>query len=490
LFPEAFEVDRFILLLKIAFMTEDTGKRELLQDLLERLTPRSVVTLRSKDKDGALRELVSRAVKLHSGLNRRDLLQAVREREELLSTAIGGGVAMPHVHAELGAQNYLVVLGRSTKGIAYFTGTGEPVLTYLIVLVISDPTDERTHLRVLSALATILKDESVRNKIRRARSAEAVVRVLRSVCEERGLAQPMTPVTQATLTHAISIAHEVEAETLLIYASALRRPSVLYGINWRKRIIFASHTTWQSAQEAVQAKPRFTFVQIPPVSLTRMGQIRMGLLFSLSRGLLKENDVVVCVAGPTGSDVLDTIVTVDVSDRFGRFLPTGKRERKGDVEPEVLERVVAVACTLAIEGREGKPLGTTFIVGDSKNVAAHVKQLVINPFRGYAEEHLNILDPSMEETIREFAALDGAFLIRGDGVLLSAGTYLAPPAVEVDVPPGLGARHTSACALTAVTNAYAVVVSQTAGTVTVFRKGKIFVVIERPERPHGVLASA
>jgi DNA integrity scanning protein DisA with diadenylate cyclase activity len=187
--------------------------------------------------------------------------------------------------------------------------------------------------------------------------------------------------------------------------------------------------------------------------------------------------------------VLDTIVTIDAGSSFGQFFPVPTRDRKAGVEPEVLERAVALACSLAIEGREGRPLGTIFVVGDAKGVAPHVKQLVINPFRGYVAEHLNILDPSMEETIREFASIDGAFVIRGDGVILSAGTYLTPPpGTDVNVPGGLGTRHTAACALTAVTNAYAVVISQTAGTVTVFYNGEIFVVIERPERAVGVLS--
>jgi DNA integrity scanning protein DisA with diadenylate cyclase activity len=58
--------------------------------------------------------------------------------------------------------------------------------------------------------------------------------------------------------------------------------------------------------------------------------------------------------------------------------------------------------------------------------------------------------------------------------------------VELELPSGMGTRHQSACGLTAVTRAYAVVISQTAGNVTVFKNGRVFVVIERPERAEGV----
>ena len=472
-------------------MANDQASCEPLFGLLEALTPECVITLKSTEKEGALRELVSAAAKLDPRLKqkRKELLQAVKEREEMVSTGIGGGVALPHAHISLDKREFLVIIGRSRQGIPFLSGTGEADLAYLVMLVVSDDAKAHTHLRVLSALATLLREEQVRDRIRRARTAEAVLRVFRKVCDRQALPPALSKVTQASLEHAVSIAYEVEAESLLVYANALTKPSHLYFMNWRKRIIFATHTTWHPQEASDAGKKRITVVQIPPVNLTRMGQIRMALLFALSRGLLRKGEVVVCLAGPTGSVILDTILTVDVSDQFGQFLPRSSRDKKSGVEPEVLERVVALACMLAIEGREGKPLGTIFVVGDTKTIVRHVKQLVINPFRGYAAEHLNILDPSMEETIKEFASIDGAFVIRGDGVIISAGTYLTPPPADVEIPGGLGTRHSSASAITAVTNAYAVVISQTAGRVTVFRKGRIFAVIDRPERAQGVLGS-
>ena len=67
-------------------------------------------------------------------------------------------------------------------------------------------------------------------------------------------------------------------------------------------------------------------------------------------------------------------------------------------------------------------------------------QLVINPFHGYPEAERNVLDPRLEETIKEFSAIDGAFIIRGDGVILSAGRYLAPQG-KLDEPLPAGSRH-------------------------------------------------
>ena len=101
-----------------------------------------------------------------------------------------------------------------------------------------------------------------------------------------------------------------------------------------------------------------------------------------------------------------------------------------------------IANEIAVEGREGKPTGTIFVLGDTNSVNAYIRQLIINPFRGYSEAERSILDPGLDETIKEFASIDGAFVITGDGVVLSAGSYLRPPNdAEEDVgklPSGFG----------------------------------------------------
>ena len=98
------------------------------------------------------------------------------------------------------------------------------------------------------------------------------------------------------------------------------------------------------------------------------------------------------------------------------------------------------------------PVGTLFVIGDSDQVLTQSHQLVINPFHGYPENERNILDPRLEETIKEFSAIDGAFVIRGDGVILAAGAYLAPRSkLDEKLPQGLGTRHEAAAGITAMT---------------------------------------
>jgi DNA integrity scanning protein DisA with diadenylate cyclase activity len=105
---------------------------------------------------------------------------------------------------------------------------------------------------------------------------------------------------------------------------------------------------------------------------------------------------------------------------------------------------------------------------------------VLNPFRGHPEADRNILDPALEETIKEFSALDGAFVVRGDGVVLTAGMQLLPTLQFSSLPGGLGTRHAAAAAITASTDAVALCISQSTGTVTVFKSGQLVTDIHRP----------
>ena len=106
------------------------------------------------------------------------------------------------------------------------------------------------------------------------------------------------------------------------------------------------------------------------------------------------------------------------------------------------------------------------------------RQLVINPFHGYPEEQRNIMDPALRETIKEFSAIDGAFVIRGDGIIEAAGRHLNA-APENDLPPGLGSRHMAGAGITEVSTAISFAISESTGSVTVLKDGKVFMQISK-----------
>jgi DNA integrity scanning protein DisA with diadenylate cyclase activity len=196
------------------------------------------------------------------------------------------------------------------------------------------------------------------------------------------------------------------------------------------------------------------------------------MLVALTRGIISFTDRVCCVGGMSGSNQFDTLVVVDVEREFQTLL-TGQTADllPDDVKPEVLERIIAVATELAVEGREGRPVGSLFVVGDVKKVESFTKPLVLNPFFGYKEEDRNILNPFMDETVKEFSSIDGAFVIRGDGVVESAGSLIQAIDSDHSLPGGLGSRHAAAAAISVAANCIAIVVSSSTGQVNLFRRG-------------------
>lgn len=132
------------------------------------------------------------------------------------------------------------------------------------------------------------------------------------------------------------------------------------------------------------------------------------------------------------------------------------------VDSETLERVVTLAVELAREGREGRSVGTIFTVGDVDHVLDVSTPLILDPLAGHDPDDRRVDNSDARETFKELALLDGAFVVTNDGVVVSGARYLAAPGDDLELPLGLGSRHRAAAAVTAVTDAVAVVVSQSA----------------------------
>lgn len=162
-------------------------------------------------------------------------------------------------------------------------------------------------------------------------------------------------------------------------------------------------------------------------------------------------------------------LTFDMSldESVGRL----RKDLEYRVDVRVVEATMQVASDLAREGREKSPVGALFVLGDTERVMKHSRQVVLNPFEGHPPQDRNITDPRSWETIKEFAQIDGAIIVRDDGVVEAAGRY-----IEVrdptDLPSGLGGRHLAAAAVTTETKAVAITVSET-GVVRIFSDGRI-----------------
>jgi DNA integrity scanning protein DisA with diadenylate cyclase activity len=140
----------------------------------------------------------------------------------------------------------------------------------------------------------------------------------------------------------------------------------------------------------------------------------------------------------------------------------------------VIENTIEIAQEIGREGREGKKVGTLFVIGDPKELQGYTRQLIMNPFQGHEKELLNIVaNDNLKETIKNFAQLDGAFILNNEGDILSAGTYLDVDTSNVKPYQGWGTKHLAATAITSATGAVAVLVSESGGAVKIFKNGKL-----------------
>ena len=289
---------------------------------------------------------------------------------------------------------------------------------------------------------------------------------------------PKSPASQSAtiLNAAIEVAEALNVSNILVLMEKADRKVLSLRLPKDLNVVFA--VTDPELEEALRQKDRaVTLLQYH--DLRRTDRIKHALLAALSDKLLRRRDRVVCAIG---TDELDSISIVSLARESEEQAPLAVLGLSDETSYQIVETVLSLAIELGYEGREGKPLGTMFVIGDAMRVMDASRQLVFNPFRGYPEEERNVLDPFVREGIKEFAMIDGGFVIKNDGTILAAGRYFDVGQAEEEMPQGLGTRHAAAAAITKATQAIAIVVSETNGMVRVLKGGKIVLDIEQPRR--------
>ncbi|MFQ5848352.1 MAG: DNA integrity scanning protein DisA nucleotide-binding domain protein [Candidatus Methylomirabilales bacterium] len=288
--------------------------------------------------------------------------------------------------------------------------------------------------------------------------------------------------TRAVIEAARSVAKEAGVRAVFLNADLISDLTQLTGLFGETEVVLFTRKRIEAVElEGIAERS----LHLPPVHLNRVAQIKLAALLALSKGYLQPGDLILFLSGIPQLGALDTMVVTEVGEEFEIFSLTEGASFAKVVNPEVFARVVDLTVELAHEGREGKPLGAIWVLGDTDAVMKYADQLVLNPFQGYPEEGRNILDPRMKESVKEFCAIDGAFIIRSDGVILSAGTFLRPPVPGEELPQGLGTRHAVAASMSASTDAILVTLSESTGTVRIFKGGRMVTEIERAPRKRG-----
>jgi diadenylate cyclase len=214
-------------------------------------------------------------------------------------------------------------------------------------------------------------------------------------------------------------------------------------------------------------------VEVEPTEAAISERISLALIEAVANDQLQAGARVVVVYSGFEAEALDSLSVIRLGEHLERLTARDLRALETSVPFETLKAVVDVAVEIGREGREGKAVGSLIVVGDARNVMARTRQLGFDPFKGYRRKERNVRDFRVREAIKEIAQLDGAFVVARDGTVEAACRLIDAPTTGLTLPKGLGTRHWAAAAITEVTKALAVVVSQSNGTVRLFQSGEV-----------------
>lgn len=443
-------------------------------ELQQYISEDRILELKSEDLGSVFSELVESICARYPELDKNHLTKELITREKSMSTFLGRGVILPHLRISMRSR-FIFAVGRSQEGFVY-DGTSEKKRVNLVVILLAGE-KERNYLAALALIARVFRDEALVERLKNASDHETFTQLLLSGFSgvQSQLNAKQIQMNRLLFREARRLASGAKVSVILYFADTMAGGvDVIPDFGDIQTIIISS----RMIESPVFARNVPT-LYIQAFSKKRFSQLRSAALIGLGRGLFKFSDKICCVGGIADSNQFDSVVLIDVEREFHSVLSSKTGILPATVKPEVLERVIAISTELTVEGREGHKVGTLFVIGDSKRVEEFSKPLVLNPFFGYKEEDRNILNPFMDETVKEFSSLDGAFIIRGDGVIVSAGSLIHVPDYQHKLPSGLGARHAAAFAISLATQCISIVISSSTGQVTLFRNGVMLPLIEK-----------
>lgn len=143
-----------------------------MQSLSSYMNPNLIVFFEAETRDEAIETLVSTLRQTDTVSDPDSFNQAILDREKLVSTGIGMGVALPHAKMEI-CHSFFICVGILKKGVNWKSIDNAPVR---IIFMIGGPDDKQTeYLQILSNLTQFVKKEDIRKKMLTLNSKEAIM---------------------------------------------------------------------------------------------------------------------------------------------------------------------------------------------------------------------------------------------------------------------------------------------------------------------------
>jgi DNA integrity scanning protein DisA with diadenylate cyclase activity len=241
--------------------------------------------------------------------------------------------------------------------------------------------------------------------------------------------------------------------------------------------------------KSLRDNPDWTVIDLDPEPIPTQERMNSALLKAVAEDQLQPGAHVVALYNGIATledapEPVDSLSVIHLGEHLERMTAQDLRVLGNAAPIEVLRAVVDLATEIGREGREGMPVGTVLVVGDTRKVLSLSRFQNFNPFRGYSRAERDVRHRDVREQIKEIAKLDGAILISRDGIAEAACLHLNVRADGVSLGKGFGSRHMAAAGISKTTNAIAFAVSQSSGSVRVFQKGEEVLHIEPLARPH------
>jgi diadenylate cyclase len=221
-----------------------------------------------------------------------------------------------------------------------------------------------------------------------------------------------------------------------------------------------------------------SWVELEDSNLPVHEQVTSAVLESLAHEYVRAGDSVIVLYPAFDSDVIDTLSVVHLEEHLERFTTADLRKLDAHIPLDTVKRVVDLALEIGREGREGKPVGTMFVIGDAATLRKYARPMGMDPFKAVPRKLRNLRDRRIREEVKELAQVDGAFLIDKDGCIIASRQWITAPAEGLSLSKGLGARHWAGAAISKATKALAITVSESTGTVRIFQNGQVVLRLE------------
>ena len=363
------------------------------------LSKTRIIDIKSADFEGALKELLSTADESVIPADRRpEILQDLMTREESISTYLGESISMPHSRVDFLKDKYVFFVGRTPNGLKYGDRQEYKDIRFVFMLLASS--NEDGYLNMLNSLARVFSEKKTIARILASKTLGIFRnRVMESFTCQKGRKERTARANRVFLDGAEIVAKGSKCSAVVVMGDTFME-GVMIGRHFKDtRVILVTEGKTEDQEKSFDA-----VVNVRMFSQNRMSQLSSAILLGLTKGILRYNDKLCCIGGVADSDRIDTIIVVDIQKDFSHLFTQDHHKMLPEgVRPEVVERVADLATELSIEGREGKPVGCIFVVGDKDKLKPYLKQMVLNPFYGYNAEDRNVLSPFMNETVKEYS---------------------------------------------------------------------------------------